>query len=1039
MSNTDVDALSNLLNASMQHGRVLITEKITKELIKWHRRLCHPSTERLRETVKTTTGTDLDPKDVQFLPCYACDQAKTMKHASREPQRRADYPGEILWCDLGEMKPISMKNHRYFTLIIDDDSRYRSFKAHKTKDEARDTLIDYLKDIRGSLKMQTLRPGETTYRKIRIVRIDGGREFGMGHLTAFCSDEGIRLITSSPMNQYQNGTAERSIQFLQTEARASVIQSKMPSCFWHRILEATTYVINRTGQSTVKGVTPYEKYWDGLRPGHNHKPELSNLRMLGTRCAVLIDPSMRVTAEKLEARGANAMLLGYEGESNYLVWLLDGGRELVTPHATFHENLGDIDQAPDPREVVRSLPPEVQRRLRRRNRKKNQTKIRNKDLNTVDEDLTDGEEKPKRNISKMSLDQPLALTCEAPADHLEVIAASNEALTHEGGDEGDSSDSEGEETFTTHMARELALSAKRIEAIQVRDYQTDQEVRLSLHHDYLESLLRAFAAVLNVTPDQPAIKEALEGPEREEWLKAAFKEIRENLERGTFKFVWRSEATHGHLVDGKWVLRKKYLSTGELEKFKARICARGFTQRKGVDYNETTATTARAASWRILMALAAIKRWYVIHIDFVAAYLNGTLSERIFMKQFRLLLEYFRTFPNEIERYEWAEKKIIELMNPLYGLKQSGHEWQRKARAILAILGFKPLQSDDAVYYHKGAGEYIATHVDDFLVFGSDFGKLGQLANDIQNQVPASDLGHADWFLSVRIVRDSPNGDVRLDQQQYIEKALESSGFSTAKAASTPMDSKALEHAVKHEGQASADEAFQYASLLGKMSFPAWITRPDISFTASTWARFMANPSPEHMTGVKRLARYLQGTKDTCIQYRRLSEGHPHLAYNELGLFAAVDASLASDLEGAKSVTGYVVFMGGGPVLWHAKLQSVVARNSSESEYISMAEIAGDLAWIRAFLEEIDQMPPEPITLLCDNTGAIAWSKNTAMNKQKRHIRIAFHYVRQEVLAGHIKPVYVKSEENPADGLTKNLDRGKHNTFRDLIGLECVA
>lgn len=72
----------------------------------------------------------------------------------------------------------------------------------------------------------------------------------------------------------------------------------------------------------------------------------------------------------------------------------------------------------------------------------------------------------------------------------------------------------------------------------------------------------------------------------------------------------------------------------ELDKFKARIVARGFTQTRGIDFNETSSTTARSASWRILMALFALNGWYVLQADFISAYLAGSLKETIFMEQF---------------------------------------------------------------------------------------------------------------------------------------------------------------------------------------------------------------------------------------------------------------------------------------------------------------------------------------------------------------------------------------------------------------------
>lgn len=152
--------------------------------------------------------------------------------------------------------------------------------------------------------------------------------------------------------------------------------------------------------------------------------------------------------------------------------------------------------------------------------------------------------------------------------------------------------------------------------------------------------------------DEPNFREAVKGPERDEWIKAIFKEIDGCLERETFTFVpKKSSQNRGRLVTSKWVLKKKYKSNMELDKYKARVVARGFTQTKGVDFNSTTATTARSASWRILA---------------------GELKEKIFMEQFPYLKEYMSTHRDVAEKLNYEENSIIELRKPLYGLKQSG-------------------------------------------------------------------------------------------------------------------------------------------------------------------------------------------------------------------------------------------------------------------------------------------------------------------------------------------------------------------------------
>ena len=96
-----------------------------------------------------------------------------------------------------------------------------------------------------------------------------------------------------------------------------------------------------------------------------------------------------------------------------------------------------------------------------------------------------------------------------------------------------------------------------------------------------------------------------------------------------------------------------------LDKYKARIVARGFTQTKGIEYNKTMSTTARSASWRTYLALAALNEWVIHQADFIAAYLAGDLKEVIFMEQFPQLFEYFEAHKERAKYFNFTKDSII--------------------------------------------------------------------------------------------------------------------------------------------------------------------------------------------------------------------------------------------------------------------------------------------------------------------------------------------------------------------------------------------
>lgn len=171
--------------------------------------------------------------------------------------------------------------------------------------------------------------------------------------------------------------------------------------------------------------TPKELYEEGMNLDKICELKHSNLFIFGLRCTVLIDKDERIKSEKLSAKGAKAMFLGYEGDSNFVVWLLEGGRFLTTPHIRVQEDTTEPGEPPDPRDVVRSLPQHVQKRLRHRpGRKNKEVGVKNDDDNVVSEDETDKEDKGKpvkRKRGRPKKTKPELYTCEAPPEHLVIM------------------------------------------------------------------------------------------------------------------------------------------------------------------------------------------------------------------------------------------------------------------------------------------------------------------------------------------------------------------------------------------------------------------------------------------------------------------------------------------------------------------------------------------------------------------------------------------------------------------------------------------
>jgi hypothetical protein len=133
------------------------------------------------------------------------------------------------------------------------------------------------------------------------------------------------------------------------------------------------------------------------------------------------------------------------------------------------------------------------------------------------------------------------------------------------------------------------------------------------------------------------------------------------------------------------------------------------------------------------------------------------------------------------------------------------------------------------------------------------------------------------------------------------------------------------------------------------------------------------------------------------------------------------DSNWAGDLENRRSISGFIIFLLGCPIVWKSKQQQSVTLSSSEAEYVALSEAAKELKFVAQTLESIGIKVKYPITVFVDNVGAIFMSENVTATKQTRHIHTRYRFVYEEVEDGRIIVRFVKTDENLADQYTKNV------------------
>ena len=223
-----------------------------------------------------------------------------------------------------------------------------------------------------------------------------------------------------------------------------------------------------------------------------------------------------------------------------------------------------------------------------------------------------------------------------------------------------------------------------------------------------------------------------------------------------------------------------------------------------------------------------------------------------------------------------------------------------------------------------------------------------------------------------------------------------------------------------------------YASAIGSLMYAMLCTRPDIAYAVSLTSRYQSDPGVDHWTAVKNILKYLRRTKDMVLSYG----GDEQLVVN-----GYTDASWNTDPDDSKSQSGYVFILNGAAVSWRSAKQSVVARSSTESEYIAASEASQEEIWMKEFITELGVVPSalDPMSIYCDNMGAIANAQEPRSHKKLKHIKLRFHAIREHVQDGDIKICKVHTDLNVADPLTKPLPRAKHDQHQTAMGVRYIT
>ena len=467
----------------------------------------------------------------------------------------------------------------------------------------------------------------------------------------------------------------------------------------------------------------------------------------------------------------------------------------------------------------------------------------------------------------------------------------------------------------------------------------------------------------------------------------------------------------------RWVFKIKPGHHNIPERYKSRLVAKGYTQKKSLDYKETFSPVVKNSSLRVIFSLVAAHDLDIIQLDIKTAFLNGDLEEELYMEQ--------------PEGYvaPGQENLVCRLVKSLYGLKQAPRCWNIKFDAFIKKFGLIQSSFDHCVYFRRKGEEFtlVALFVDDGLLCSNQKEVLDAILEYVRTEFDMSIIP-ADRFLGLDITRNRKERQLFLTQEDAILRIMVKFNMTECNPKAVPSDphtrlTKLM--APKDQMEAAEMAAIPYREAVGSLMYVMVMTRPDIAFAVGQVAQFCQNPGQAHWNAVKRIISYLAGTSNYGLCF---NPGDSLTGYT--------DADFAGDIDTRKSTSGFVFLHNNGPVAWSSRRQPCTATSTTESEFIAACEAAKEAVWLQCILLELGEKKSGPVPVMCDNQSAIRLVRNPEFHQRTKHIDIKFQFVREQQTKGAIDVKYIGTADQRADIFTKSLAAPRFQRLRESIGVK---
>ncbi|CAI7874543.1 unnamed protein product [Closterium sp. NIES-53] len=511
----------------------------------------------------------------------------------------------------------------------------------------------------------------------------------------------------------------------------------------------------------------------------------------------------------------------------------------------------------------------------------------------------------------------------------------------------------------------------------------------------------------------------------------AAKEVEMASYRSTRTYVNAVPPPRTNVVNGMWLYKMKRQPESP-PVFKARYWARGFSQRKGVDFFQTFAPIPKTTTLRVLLHITAWRDYELHSLDFFTAFLQRSLHEQI---RLRRQHGFTVSFPLVTQ---W------QLRRPVYGLRQAPGEWHDTLRTTLVVLDFFPSSADLSLFVSRGSTPFfVLAYVVDLVFATPDRHALASMKEELQRRHTCTDLGDA-------------------TQRYFGLQILTRFCFPFSKVQLTPL---VVDHGLTAP---HLDEPFvsygPYLELVGCLMYMMTYTCPDIAYPLSVLAHFVApgRHRPSHSYAAKMVAKYVASTSGMGLVLR---------GKQPVTLTGFSDSSWADDTELLRcEAEVYTVAMAAQELRWLSFLLTDLGERPrsppvlfADNKYVVLLceepRLAGkakhiqlryfllrelqqrgqalELRWLTYLLTDFGEAPHSPPVLYVDNKAMLAFCQEHRLEHRTKHISLCYFLARELQQRCQLRLAYVASQANTADVFTKALPRCDHQPCFAFLDWSC--